>query len=521
MRKQTLLLAILFNLFGEVYADSFFHSDSTYLKGRITGSSGKTGMIHVANEITGTDTLYLVELDSAGYFSICLSLPYPMRNYIELNEKRIPFYLTPGDTLKLEVVWDETENTYENIAYFGSLARINDELLQSQNIKLKEIPFPENDFANSSCLAYHDQVRKAYQDYISQLTQRKKDILPETWKLLLDEAIVYQASRLLHFDQMVVMNGQPEHFTEPSEDRYYDFMKQINWNDPALLSLLSSDYFFTIMDYCPLLMKKWKLQQAPDLFLKTLEKAGYSIPLDAKSASAIDWRKLERQYSDSSLYGIAQQMVYRETVLRQEMSLKPGIIWDILNVRMLKQTLNYTTDRKEALKQRDFLLDGVTNPLLLSLGNQVVDDFFPKIPSEPKALVLPEGPAQEILSRLTQPYYGKLILMDIWATWCGPCVSGIESMQPVREKLADKNIAFLFVSSEQNSPVELYNRIMQPVQGHKYRLKEDEYNYLCQALNITVIPRYILIDSAGQIINPNFRIADPEKICRILEDLLQ
>ena len=46
---------------------------------------------------------------------------------------------------------------------------------------------------------------------------------------------------------------------------------------------------------------------------------------------------------------------------------------------------------------------------------------------------------------------GKVVIVDYWATWCGPCISSFPGMQKAVDKYkSDPNVAFLFVNTWQN-----------------------------------------------------------------------
>lgn len=45
-----------------------------------------------------------------------------------------------------------------------------------------------------------------------------------------------------------------------------------------------------------------------------------------------------------------------------------------------------------------------------------------------------------------------------------------------------KNIVFLFITDEKSSPINDYNRFTADLQGEKFRIPEDEYNYLRELL---------------------------------------
>ena len=45
-------------------------------------------------------------------------------------------------------------------------------------------------------------------------------------------------------------------------------------------------------------------------------------------------------------------------------------------------------------------------------------------------------------------YKGNVIILNIWATWCKPCIAEFESLEKVKEKFKDKNIKIVAVSNE-------------------------------------------------------------------------
>ncbi len=115
---------------------------------------------------------------------------------------------------------------------------------------------------------------------------------------------------------------------------------------------------------------------------------------------------------------------------------------------------------------------------------------------------VPKTPADELFDNIIQKYSGKVVYVDFWATWCGPCRSGIEQIKPLKEELAGEDVVFVYITGP-SSPENTYNNMIPDIKGEHYRVSSDEWNYLCSKFNISGIPHYVLVGKNGEVINPD------------------
>jgi thiol-disulfide isomerase/thioredoxin len=98
---------------------------------------------------------------------------------------------------------------------------------------------------------------------------------------------------------------------------------------------------------------------------------------------------------------------------------------------------------------------------------------------------------------------GKYVYIDVWATWCGPCIKEIPSLQKVEEQYKDKNIAFVSMSVDTEKDHDKWRTfVAEKKLGGIQLLADKEFNSaFIQAYGIMAIPRFILIDPNGTIVN--------------------
>jgi thiol-disulfide isomerase/thioredoxin len=112
----------------------------------------------------------------------------------------------------------------------------------------------------------------------------------------------------------------------------------------------------------------------------------------------------------------------------------------------------------------------------------------------------------------------KVIYIDVWATWCSPCVKGIPKMYALQEEFKDSPLVkFLFVSVDKD--LDNWQRYISklPVDG----LHINSYNTgLYQDYMIPGIPHYILIDASGNIYQSKATGPDSNEIRSLLEEAI-
>jgi thiol-disulfide isomerase/thioredoxin len=101
-----------------------------------------------------------------------------------------------------------------------------------------------------------------------------------------------------------------------------------------------------------------------------------------------------------------------------------------------------------------------------------------------------EGKAHSLSS-----YRGRVVVMDFWATWCGPCAKVMPRMQKLHQKFADKGLVVLGINAWENGDAIAL-------------MKEKRYSYelllngeqIAAAYKVTTLPVVYIVGSDGKII---------------------
>ncbi|MEH0153833.1 TlpA disulfide reductase family protein [Limibacter armeniacum] len=103
-------------------------------------------------------------------------------------------------------------------------------------------------------------------------------------------------------------------------------------------------------------------------------------------------------------------------------------------------------------------------------------------------------------------FKGKVVLIDTWATWCGPCLNHRPRIKDFAKKYQDNsNLAILMISVDEktNRWLDFVEKDNPTNDGFDLFIENSTHTAFGNHYNINSIPRYILIGKNGKIINSN------------------
>lgn len=100
-------------------------------------------------------------------------------------------------------------------------------------------------------------------------------------------------------------------------------------------------------------------------------------------------------------------------------------------------------------------------------------------------------------------YKGKVVYIDTWATWCGPCKREIPHLHELEESMKAENVVFLSVSTDKD--INAWKNFLQTqhMTGNQLHQSDDPETSMSKMYNVDSIPRFILVDEEGKIVSAN------------------
>ncbi len=166
------------------------------------------------------------------------------------------------------------------------------------------------------------------------------------------------------------------------------------------------------------------------------------------------------------------------------------------------------------LTQRIFNLskspDSIYNPIYAKYKNEVTNEtLLSLVKNERDAhlLALKESSLSKenisthsSLNEIFKKYKGKVIYVDFWASWCGPCMSEMPNAARLKEKLKGKDVVFVYFGYKNEKAHWLAARKELNIAGEHYLLSDKLIAEADSVFKIAGIPHYAIIDKDGNII---------------------
>ncbi|MEH0153340.1 TlpA disulfide reductase family protein [Limibacter armeniacum] len=114
---------------------------------------------------------------------------------------------------------------------------------------------------------------------------------------------------------------------------------------------------------------------------------------------------------------------------------------------------------------------------------------------------------------------GKLVYVDMWATWCAPCRYQIPHLEALEKEMEGKDIVFVSISVDKEKAK--WEKFLQQKKLHGIQLHTAGFdNELAKGYNISSIPRFMLFDQEGKVVTVDAPRPSSTELKEMIERLL-
>lgn len=389
-----------------------------------------------------------------GNFSLNQMIEEPGIFQLNYNGQKIPLYLRPNDEV---IISFDARQIPKTIKFSGSdpvsqkylyLKSKNDPLTYQQSRQLALLS--EEDF-----MAKVNQNLEKEQTFFENFKQENKN-LPADFALFEKTEIQYNWAKQHHdYSLYHAFYNQQEAYTPSPELLAYQKNLDLN-NGELMVSEAYRNYLIARVG-----------QKASDMVQKDLMNGG-------KIQTSL--RAFEIVEADHSAPKV-----------------KNFLLYNFFNQHLRSKGINGSEELYERFKKE------VTNPVYLAEIDEAFEGWkHLKKGSPAPVFAYPDAKGQQVsLSDLK----GKVVYVDVWATWCGPCKTEIPHLEKLQEQFHGKPVAFVSVSIDKNA--DAWSKMIKEKNMTGMQLLADQAgnSQICKDYKIRGIPRFLLIDPAGNIVN--------------------
>ncbi|MFN3997497.1 TlpA family protein disulfide reductase [Algoriphagus sp.] len=505
-------------------SNDFFKQDQVLLQGVFLPKAEMPSTITIIYNFAFSDDQlqFTGDVDEKGRFKVIFPLSYPQEVMVRIGNAFFTYFSTPG--AKQSMVVDEssfgagmaTWTQVKNIDFMGDLAVENEErrLLNPEFMKVRNY-FLTDSMTKSLETEEFMEYRLGLMNSHTQFYQSYFDSIPVSallQEISLRDARTYAADDLRRYIWLHngTSGGSLKPIAVPKE--YIQEVKKLITNDRE--DLMTANYAGLMREFASTIeesefkkisQQNYKLifEYLNDLDLSNTQKAGveswYSqvkkeVPRDSLVTSD-DFKELMKihQSQFTHLFSAGQWNHVLSKVSDMESIPRSSIIATFLD-------MNYLTVGKEIPAGiKTSLAKEIPEPAVLAIVNQKIEEFeMTQNAKFVEGMEISEN-SENVLAQLKAKFPGKVIYVDVWATWCGPCLSEFKYAETIKKEAPDDVVfAYICAQSDRNTfeaQVKKHNLL-----GEHYFLDMVEYQQFDKEVNITGFPTYMIITKEGKLL---------------------
>lgn len=394
-------------------------------------------------------------LNEEGYFFFEPNPANATMAFLTLGRQRISFYLEPGAQVQIHADMHDWNNT---LSFEGSLAAEN-EFLKRYNQEIAPRFSQQQTFA-----MYREAGPEEFAHYAGQMfiegtafmdDFHRENPLGETFRQYFDTHISYQVYRnLVNYPSYRQWFAQLEEKPVLPDD-FFDFLADaMDFDDNKLIIPAYTSFLGDLLTY---LQEKHKDQ----------------IPAELTAFEQRMW--------------IADEFFTGKTR-------------DYVKVSLIVSELNHGNfaNGQAAYEQFKASSNSQEYKAMLAGVYEKASRVAPGQPAPSFTLTSIEGEEVSL-----EDFKGKVVYLDFWASWCGPCMREVPFAKELKKRFEGENdLVFLYVSVDEDEEAWRRTVAQQEIQGVHVNVKGMRHD-IAQLYNVQGVPSFFIIDRNGMIHNNN------------------
>lgn len=444
-----------------------------------------------------------------GFFQETLDISFPVFALLKFpgNEQRI--LLTPGRHLAIDI-----QMTGDSAALtFSSTAAAENNLFRSLDIG--PIPFFMKDDwqTNSYAVMSADSLQMLLVDSLDKMIQQSDHMInlakvPETLKILLKKEKRYVLQCYLNDLATNYMRWK----NNPDDQKFASLV--MSWQPMPDSSTLTSGFFANMI---------WRYQIAYKIN-SVARQAGKDKEKLAAAIEAVFKTPFEEMNQKVKTYG--------ERYIVGWMYARVQLSRSVQDKMLLNKVLDAANDGQIASAQ--MMLDTMQHYFPSSKYLPIAVNEISKIKQQlaknqsNSSIKIHTSVKPVSLDSLVAEHRGKLVYIDIWGTWCGPCRIEMSYVAALKKRYAGKDVVFVYLDMDGDDKESAWKEYIHlyGIEGEHYRLTKEQIEPIWEEIKKAGgqthrYPTYILFDKQGKMVHANAeRPSSEQTLFRQIDEVL-